>query len=206
MSSGILRCTQASNRLCTGQAGDDVRVGSADPVTVALLSDMNLQHSANEHGRRWPRPELAAGEGLSARARFSRRLLARRLPVGAAGKDLQSPLWTFSSSRPAPCTPATTRAGSQRRSPRPGDTGGAARPQPSELIGPIAGEMLASVALDVAILGVDAINWSTGRARTTMARLQSTAVWPRERADSSSLPTPRRSVGAPSPESVRSGK
>ncbi|MGS2619703.1 hypothetical protein ACVCAH_35260 [Micromonospora sp. LZ34] len=41
-------------------------------------------------------------------------------------------------------------------------TGGAARPQSYELIGPIAPTMLDTVALDVAIIGIDAINYEHG--------------------------------------------
>ncbi|MFC5008372.1 DeoR/GlpR family DNA-binding transcription regulator [Dactylosporangium cerinum] len=41
-------------------------------------------------------------------------------------------------------------------------TGGAARPQSYELIGPIAAAMLQTVAVDVAVLGVDAIDHQHG--------------------------------------------
>jgi DeoR family transcriptional regulator of aga operon len=48
--------------------------------------------------------------------------------------------------------------------------GGVVRPQSFELVGPLGGALLKEVTLDVALLGVDALDVSSARPRTTRAR------------------------------------
>ena len=49
-------------------------------------------------------------------------------------------------------------------------TGGVVRPQSFELVGPLGGNILRDVTLDMALLGVDALDVSSARPPTTRAR------------------------------------
>ena len=81
--------------------------------------------------------------------------------------------------------------------------GGVARPASYELIGPLATELLAEIALDQVFIGVDAIDVAHGAPPTTRARPASTGRWPAARSRSSRSPTPPSWTGAPSPASAR---